>query len=170
MSRTKTDVPKGTMPFCCIFWKPSNKQQIVIIFHFIGTLTYIHCNNTCLLIYDRWSSLQQSERQQFDIITHLRSDQFKACSNVDLLGRTSGSNIVFPNLMLHVVWAILLQAAASRKLNNCWRLFLKYNSAFLIFILKLGAPCFLISVGKVYIFMRHNAAGFLWTKILIILK
>ena len=41
--------------------------------------------------------------------------------------------------------------------------FLKYNSAFRIVIRKHWGSSFVICIGKIHIFMSHNAAAFLWT-------
>ena len=99
-------------------------------------------------------SCHLSEVNPISIIAYLMSNQLKACSCAS--SRTSESSLVFPTLTL--VRVTLLQGL--KTVPGSFQI-----PAFRIFIHKLWAPSFTMFIGKVHIFMSHNAAGFIWLRL-----
>ena len=112
------------------------------------TLCQTMCNNACLL--SDLETSQWNEPQQFCIITHLESDQLKACSDCSAQSRNS---LVFPNLMVVRPFA---------RCNDC--------SSFQIqlcishFHPQVLSSLFLVSIAKLHVFMSFCVVGFLWTR------
>ena len=117
----------------------------------------MQCSNSRLLSSEGSCLLNELNLNNSLIIAHSTSNQLKACSCAR--SSTSSNSLVFPTLTL--VRAILLQAG--KAVNNCCFFQFKYNSAFGIFIRKLKAPSFIISIGKLgtfsWVTMRPDSSG-----------
>ena len=121
----------------------------------------MQCSNARLLSSGSFGHLNDFNNSDI-FIAHPTSNQLEACSHVR--SWTSASSLAFTTFKFGQSCCKQVKAV-----NNLTVASFKYNSAVGIFIRKLWALSFVISISKVHVFVTHNAAGFLWTSNLYLL-
>ena len=126
--------------------------------------------------------------RRFIFVKNRTNNTYMLCSNTRLLGEVNKNfvssltrrviswklNVIFsPVLGVEPVETVCLNASSINLATNGYKAYLfqlltlfqiQLMPAFRIFFRKLCASCFVISIGRLHVFMIYNAAGFLWTR------
>ena len=106
-------------------------------------------------------SRKTTENPELSLFT-MRSFLYMQCSNARFSDKWSVGTCPCVRSRTSLSKSFQVFLVAARRINNCSSIQLQVRISH--FIRKLWASSFVIFIGKVHVFMSHNAAGFLWTR------